>query len=88
MTDVSVLDVLLHGDTIGRLARVRDDRALFAFNDSYIRDAARPVISLGFKDRFGELITGFPPTQTRMIPFFPTCCRKGACAPILRSVRG
>ena len=77
MTDVSVLDVLLHGDTIGRLARVGDDRALFAFNDSYIRDAARPVISLGFKDRFGELITGFPPTQTRIIPFFSNLLPEG-----------
>ena len=70
MTDVYVLDVLLHGDPIGTLTRVGDDRTLFAFNDSYIRDAARPVISLGFKDRFGELITEFRPTQTRAIPFF------------------
>ena len=77
MTDVSVLDVLLHGDPIGTLTRVGDDRTLFAFNDSYIRDAERPVISLGFKDRFGELITGFPPTQTRMIPFFSNLLPEG-----------
>ena len=36
MTDVHVLDVLLYGDPIGTLTRVGDDRALFAFNDSYI----------------------------------------------------
>ena len=70
MTDVHVLDVLLYGDPIGTLTRVGDDRALFAFNDSYIGDAARPTLGLGFKNRFGELITGFPPTQTRLIPFF------------------
>ena len=70
MTDVYVLDVLLHGDPVGTLTRVGDDRALFAFNDSYIEDPARPVMGLGFKDRFGELITGFPATQTRLIPFF------------------
>ena len=70
MTDVQVLDVLLYGDPIGTLTRVGDDRALFAFNDSYIEDTARPTLGLGFKDRFGELITGFPPTQTRLIPFF------------------
>ncbi len=70
MTDVHVLDVLLYGDPIGTLTRVGDDRALFAFNDSYIGDAARPTLGLGLKNRFGELITGFPPTQTRLIPFF------------------
>lgn len=70
MTDVHVLDVLLYGDPIGTLTRVGGDRALFAFNDSYIGDAARPTLGLGFRNRFGELITGFPPTQTRLIPFF------------------
>ncbi len=77
MTDVHVLDVLLYGDPIGTLTRVGDDRALFAFNDSYIGDAARPTLGLGFKDRFGELITGFPPTQTRLIPFFSNLLPEG-----------
>lgn len=77
MTDVYVLDVLLHGDPVGTLTRVGDDRALFAFNESYIENSARPVMSLGFKDRFGELITGFPPTQTRLIPFFSNLLPEG-----------
>ena len=77
MTDVYVLNVLLHGDPIGTLTRVGGDRTLFAFNDSYVRDAARPVISLGFKDRFGELITEFRPTQTRAIPFFSNLLPEG-----------
>jgi len=77
MTDVHVLDVLLHGDPVGTLTRVGDDRTLFAFNDSYIEDSARPVIGLGFKDRFGGLITGFPPTQTRLIPFFSNLLPEG-----------
>ncbi len=77
MTDVYVLNVLLHGDPIGTLTRVGGDRTLFAFNDSYVRDAARPVISLGFKARFGELITEFRPTQTKMIPFFSNLLPEG-----------
>ncbi len=77
MTDVHVLDVLLHGDPVGTLTRVGDDRALFGFNDSYIQDAAGPVTSLGFKDRFGGLITEFPPTQTRLIPFFSNLLPEG-----------
>ena len=77
MTDVYVLDVLLHGDPVSTLTRVGDDRTLFAFNDSYIEDSDRPVVSLGFKDRFGELITGFAPTQTRVIPFFSNLLPEG-----------
>ena len=77
MTDVYVLNILLHGDPIGTLTRVGAARVLFAFNDSYVRDAARPVISLGFKDRFGELITEFRPTQTRVIPFFSNLLPEG-----------
>ena len=77
MTDVHVLDILLHGEPVGTLTRVGDDRALFAFNDSYIEDPARPVIGLGLRDRFGGLITGFPPTQTRLIPFFSNLLPEG-----------
>ena len=77
MTDVRILDVLLHGDPVGTLTRVGGDRTLFAFRDSYIEDSARPVVGLGFKDRFGGLITGFPPTQTRLIPFFSNLLPEG-----------
>ena len=77
MNDVYVLDVLLHGNPIGTLTRVGGDRILFAFNDSSIEDTARPVVSLGFKDQFGELITGFRPTQTRPIPFFSNLLPEG-----------
>ncbi len=77
MTDVHVLEVLLHGSSVGTLTRVGDDRALFAFNRSYIENPARPVVSLGFKDRFGELITAFPPTQTRIMPFFSNLLPEG-----------
>ena len=78
MPDVSVLDVLLHGEPIGTLTRVGGDRILFAFNDAYISDRNRPVLGLGFKDQFGELITGFRPTQTRVSPFFANLLPEGS----------
>ena len=59
MADVSVLDVLLHDEPIGSLTHVGGDRTLFAFNDAYIHDESRPVLSLRFKDSLGELITDF-----------------------------
>jgi serine/threonine-protein kinase HipA len=75
--NVSVLNVLLHGVPIGTLTRVAGDRTLFAFNDAYINDANRPVLSLGFKDHLGELITDFKPVQTRIMSFFSNLLPEG-----------
>lgn len=77
MADVSVIDVLLYGEPIGTLTRVSGDRTLFAFNDAYIADKHRPVLGLGFKDQFGELITDFRPVQTRVMPFFSNLLPEG-----------
>jgi serine/threonine-protein kinase HipA len=70
MANVSVLDVLLYGEPIGTLTRIEGDRTLFAFNELYIADKNRPVLGLGFKDNFGELLTEFRPYQTRVMSFF------------------
>jgi len=77
MADVSVLDILLYGEPIDTLTRVGGDRMLFAFNDAYIADEARPVLGLGFKDSLGELITDFRPTQTRVPSFFSNLLPEG-----------
>ncbi len=77
MADVSVLDVLLYDEPIGTLTRVGGDRSLFAFNDAYIEDADPPVLGLSFKDQFGELITEFKPTRTRVMPFFSNLLPEG-----------
>ena len=77
MPNVSVLNVHLHGEPIGTLTRVSGDRTLFAFNETYIADTQRPVLSLGFKDVLGELITEFRPTQTRLLPFFSNLLPEG-----------
>ncbi|MCE2515182.1 MAG: type II toxin-antitoxin system HipA family toxin [Acidobacteria bacterium] len=77
MADVHVLDVLLHGEPVGTLARLDDDRTLFGFLDAYVQDANRPLLGLGFKDRFGELITSFRPTRTRLLPYFSNLLPEG-----------
>lgn len=77
MANVSVLDVLLYDEPIGTLTHVGGDRTLFAFNDAYIGDKTRPVLGLGFKDEFGELITNFKPTQTQVLPFFSNLLPEG-----------
>ena len=77
MTDVSVLEVLLYGEPIGTLTRVPGDRTLFAFNETYIEDENRPVLSLHFKDTFGDMITDFRPMQTKVMPFFSNLLPEG-----------
>ena len=77
MADVSVLEVLLYGEPVGTLTRVSGDRTLFAFNEAYIADAQRPILSLSFKDAFGGLITDFRPTQTKVMPFFSNLLPEG-----------
>jgi serine/threonine-protein kinase HipA len=77
MPDVSVLNVLLHGQPIGTMTLVPGDRTLFAFNQSYIDDAARPTLSLSFKDAVGGLITDIPPTRVRVPPFFANLLPEG-----------
>lgn len=77
MSDVAVLDVLLHGKPVGTLTRVGGDRTLFSFNDDYIADEARPTLGLGFKDAFGSLITAFRPVQTRLMPYFSNLLPEG-----------
>jgi serine/threonine-protein kinase HipA len=78
MADIAVLDVRLHGRSIGTLTRLPGDRNLFAFNENYIRDPERATLSLSFKDAFGELLTEFRPVQTRLPPFFANLLPEGA----------
>lgn len=77
MADPSVLVVSLHDQEIGTLTRFADDRSLFAFNEQYINDEARPTLGQSFKDPYGELITDFAPTRTRVLPFFANLLPEG-----------
>jgi serine/threonine-protein kinase HipA len=69
MHDISVLEVHLHGRTIGTLTHLQGDRTIFAFSDDYVKDESRPTLSLSFKDNLGGLITNIKPTQ-RVVPAF------------------
>ena len=77
MPDVSILEVRLYDQPIGTLTRFPGDRTLFAFNEAYIADDARPVLGLSFKDALGALLTDFRPTQTKLMPFFSNLLPEG-----------
>ena len=78
MSDLVVLNVLLHGRRIGTLTRLPGDRNLFAFDQAYIDDPHRTTLSLSFKDAFGALISDIKPTQVRLPPFFANLLPEGA----------
>jgi serine/threonine-protein kinase HipA len=74
---VSVLEVLLHGQSIGALTRTAGDRTLFAFNSRCIDDEARPTLGLSFKTQDGALRTQLRPYSTRLMPFFSNLLPEG-----------
>jgi len=77
MSNVPTLNVLLYGQLIGTITDVGNDRSLFAFTQEYIENSERPILSLGFKNTLGDLITDFNPTQTKLIPFFSNLLPEG-----------
>ncbi len=78
MPDVTVLEVLLYGEPVGTLTLVPGERTLFALNQAYIDNQARPTLSLSFKDSLGGLRTDVPPVQTRVPPFFANMLPEGS----------
>lgn len=78
MPDIKVLRVLLYNQPIGTLTRLPGDKNLFAFDETYIKNGSRPILSLSFKDSLGELITDIDMTRTRLPPFFANLLPEGA----------
>ena len=76
--DVDLLEVRLHGEPIGTLTRLGDDRVAFAFGRDYIDDPGRHTLSLAFKDNLGGLLTDHPPTRPRLLPYFSNLLPEGA----------
>jgi len=74
---VRALDVRLHDRRIGVITRLAGDRQMFAFEEDYVDDPARPTLSLSFKGQGGALV---PPTRTytaRVPPFFANILPEG-----------
>lgn len=88
MSDISVLDVRLHGQVVGTLTRLPGDRVLFAFTEDYVADHQRPTLSLSCRDALGNLILDPRPTQTRLPPFFANLLPEGAMRDYLAARAG
>lgn len=87
-TDITALEVLLHGLPIGTITRLPSDRFLFYFDETYLDNSLRPTLSLAFKGQFNELITDIRPTRTRLHPFFSNLLPEGPLLDYLASRAG
>lgn len=78
MNEIAVLNVLLYNQLIGTLTRLPGDKNQFDFTQDYIDNPQRPILSLSFKDAFGELMPSLKPTQTSVPPFFANLLPEGS----------
>jgi serine/threonine-protein kinase HipA len=73
----SVLEVLVNQTRVGSLTNLPYDRNLFVFDDAYIQDVNRPLLSLNNYDARGELTTVPQEVQTKVPPFFSNLLPEG-----------
>ena len=75
--EITTLRVRLGRRAVGMLTLLPGDRTLFAFDDEYLDDPERPMLSLSFKDRFGGIVAEQAPTRVRVPPFFSNLLPEG-----------
>jgi serine/threonine-protein kinase HipA len=71
------LTVNLHGRRIGVINRISGDHHLFSFDQGYIEDADRPVLSLSFKGQSGGLVIPMRAVTGRLPVFFSNLLPEG-----------
>lgn len=88
MTDISALNILLHGNKIGTLNLLPGERSIFSFDEAYIADKKRDTLSLSFKNPLGELLTRFGSTGPNLLPFFSNLLPEGTLRDYLAQQAG
>ena len=88
MPNVHSLNICLYGQSIGTVVCLPGDRSTFAFDEDYVDNPSRPVLGLGFKDSFGNLISQFGTKQTRLLPFFSGLLPEGDLRAYLAALAG
>lgn len=74
----TVLEVQLADTVVGTLTNLPNDQNLFVFDQAYINDPDRPVLSLSFYDAYRTLTTNVRPVIRRLPPFFSNLLPEGA----------
>jgi serine/threonine-protein kinase HipA len=68
---------LLGDRRVGTITNVRSDHNIFVFDDEYVEDPDRPILSLGFLAGDGTLSDPGRPPQVRLPPFFANLLPEG-----------
>jgi len=71
------LEVRLGDMLVGTLTLVTGDRSFFAFEESYLNESNRPILSQSFFTRSGDLIPESKIVQTKLPPFFSNLLPEG-----------
>lgn len=71
-----LLAISLNDTPVGKLILAAGDKIYFTFDESYLNDHQRPVLSQSFINREGGIITQRP-TQTKLPPFFSNLLPEG-----------
>ncbi len=77
MSELTTLNIVLHGEQIGTLTRLPNEKVLLAWSRHYLENEARNTLSLSFKDQMGELITDFKPTGPGLRTYFSNMLPEG-----------
>ena len=84
----TALAVHLQGRRIGVLNRLTGDHHLFSFEQDYVDDPNRALLSLSFKGRSGGLVTSLRPVTRRVPPFFSNLLPEGHLRTYLAELAG
>jgi serine/threonine-protein kinase HipA len=75
--NLKALAVRLYGRQIGIINKLAGERHLFSFEQEYVDDTERPVLSLSFKSATGGVVTSTRPVSGRVPPFFSNLLPEG-----------
>ncbi len=83
-----LLEVYLGSEVIGKLTLLSGERSFFSFEDSYLDNENRQVLSQSFFSRQGGLMTETKIRQTKLPPFFSNLLPEGYLRTYLASQGG
>jgi serine/threonine-protein kinase HipA len=71
------LDIHLGDRKIGMLTNLANDRNVFEFDEQFVADPNRPIVSLSFLDEAGNVVRPTSIPQTKLLPFFSNLLPEG-----------
>lgn len=74
---VNQLDVYLHKQLVGVISKLNGERLIFTFDDGYIENKNRPVLSQSYLDGQGQLTAQQKITQTKLSTYFSNLLPEG-----------